>query len=130
MNSWLSFQRVPIKGHEVATNTVKLSRIILPRCHRDTKPRFLYVGNMHGDEPTGRQLCLAYALDLITSSSAQAENLREHSHNIIIPTLNPDGFDLRTRGNKCVPPYSPSQPTTASPAMNPSSCPCSPSAVS
>eukprot|EP00892_Ulva_mutabilis_P002728 jgi/Ulvmu1/12456/UM009_0108.1 len=66
----------------------------------DLKPRFMYVGNMHGDEPTGRQLCLGYALDLVTSSSALADDLRERTHNIIIPTLNPDGFDLHTRGSK------------------------------
>lgn len=59
------------------------------------------MGNMHGDEPTGRQLCLAYALDLVTSTSAQAKDLRERSHTIIIPTLNPDGYDARSRENKC-----------------------------
>lgn len=61
------------------------------------------MGNMHGDEPTGRQLCLAYALDLVTSESAIAASLRDRAHSIIIPTLNPDGFDLHSRENKCGP---------------------------
>lgn len=70
---------------------------------RDEKPYFLWVGNMHGNEPTGRVLLLSLALHLASSKNALVQKVRNRMHTIIIPTMNPDGFKAADRNNACEP---------------------------
>ena len=90
------------------------------------KPSFAFLGNMHGDEPVGRELILRLA-ELVCRSAAPADDARGHaSHDFpsitraepgderffetaahlarnarlfFAPTLNPDGFAARARSN-------------------------------
>eukprot|EP00208_Stichococcus_sp_RCC1054_P000069 CAMPEP_0206143764 /NCGR_PEP_ID=MMETSP1473-20131121/21729_1 /ASSEMBLY_ACC=CAM_ASM_001109 /TAXON_ID=1461547 /ORGANISM="Stichococcus sp, Strain RCC1054" /LENGTH=569 /DNA_ID=CAMNT_0053539315 /DNA_START=81 /DNA_END=1787 /DNA_ORIENTATION=- len=67
------------------------------------KPAFRYVGNMHGDEPTGRQLLLGLAEWLCARKDQDFEAARmlESIELHLMPTANPDGFEnhLRNNGN-------------------------------
>ena len=67
----------------------------------EPEPAFKYVGNMHGDEPSGRQLLLRLAEALCAGygRDADATRLVNGVHLYIVPTMNPDGFAARARGN-------------------------------
>jgi len=67
-------------------------------------PSFLYVGGVHGDEPLGRQLMVYLAEELC--SGAGKETADPDIHRILangsvhlVFSMNPDGFDLKRRGN-------------------------------
>ncbi len=66
------------------------------------EPHVKLVANMHGNEPSGRELLLRYADMLLTKHGKDPliTALLEHTHIFIVPTLNPDGFALGWRGNK------------------------------
>mmetsp|Transcript_26432 Transcript_26432/g.57658 ORF Transcript_26432/g.57658 Transcript_26432/m.57658 type:complete len:493 (+) Transcript_26432:213-1691(+) len=66
------------------------------------KPYFRMVGNIHGDEPAGRQLLLLLAEVLCegyNSKNATLTALVRNMHLVLIPTMNPDGFSRKTREN-------------------------------
>ncbi|GAX75469.1 hypothetical protein CEUSTIGMA_g2912.t1 [Chlamydomonas eustigma] len=68
----------------------------------DCRPGFKFVGNVHGDEPSGRQLLLALADYLCSAYVAKDDRIVKMLNNIsivIIPTMNPDGFDQKLREN-------------------------------
>ena len=60
--------------------------------------------NMHGDEPTGRQLTLALAEWLCGSrgSDPRAARLLDDALLYLLPTMNPDGFAGHRRENRFV----------------------------
>ena len=91
------------------------------------KPSFAFLGNMHGDEPVGRELILRLA-ELVCLAGAEAPRpgaargvdgvlpitlaepgderfeeparyLARHARLFFAPTLNPDGFAARARSN-------------------------------
>ena len=85
------------------------------------KPSFAFLGNMHGDEPVGRELILRLA-ELVCRSAAPADDARvpqsitraepgderffetaaylaRNARLFFAPTLNPDGFAARARSN-------------------------------
>lgn len=66
------------------------------------EPHVKLVANMHGNEPSGRELLLRYAVMLLTRHGTDPliTALLEHTHIFIVPTLNPDGFALGWRSNK------------------------------
>ncbi|KAF5842639.1 hypothetical protein DUNSADRAFT_6109 [Dunaliella salina] len=68
---------------------------------RTSKPELKYVANIHGDEPSGRQLLLALAEKICTeySSNSLVKKLVDNLHLFLIPTINPDGFRMRRREN-------------------------------
>ena len=68
----------------------------------DGKPHFKYVGNVHGDEPTGRVLTLALAEHICETYGADntIRRLVEDLHLWLVPSMNPDGFKARTRANR------------------------------
>lgn len=68
----------------------------------DGLPHFRYVGNLHGDEPTGRVLTLALAELLCESQreESEAQKVLSSMHLWLLPTANPDGFDQRSRANR------------------------------
>ena len=67
----------------------------------EIEPEFKYVANMHGDETVGRELSL-YLIEWLAEgygSNSQATNLINNTAIFIMPTMNPDGFELGQRYN-------------------------------
>jgi carboxypeptidase D len=65
-------------------------------------PKVKIVGNLHGDEPTGRVFTIALAewlCDMKDQGDERAISVLSKVDLWLIPTLNPDGFALRKRGN-------------------------------
>ncbi|KAK9165723.1 hypothetical protein Scep_000914 [Stephania cephalantha] len=69
--------------------------------HREAEPAFKFIGNVHGDEPVGRELLLLLANWLCDNymKDPLATLIITKVHLHILPTMNPDGFSLRVRGN-------------------------------
>lgn len=67
----------------------------------EAEPAVKYVGNVHGDEPTGRVLTLALAEWLCANykSEPRAKRIVGSMHLYLVPNMNPDGFAKRDRGN-------------------------------
>ncbi|XP_058111276.1 carboxypeptidase SOL1 isoform X2 [Magnolia sinica] len=67
----------------------------------EAEPSFKFIGNMHGDEPVGRELLILLANWLCDNymKDPLATLIIKNVHLHILPTLNPDGFTLRRRGN-------------------------------
>ncbi|KAI8473599.1 MAG: hypothetical protein J3K34DRAFT_518884 [Monoraphidium minutum] len=65
------------------------------------RPNFKYIANMHGDEPSGRMLLpmLAEWLCENRGREERATRLLGGTHLWLLPTVNPDGFKIRRRGN-------------------------------
>ncbi|KAJ7006373.1 hypothetical protein NC653_005657 [Populus alba x Populus x berolinensis] len=62
---------------------------------------FLFIGNFHGDKPVGRELLLRLA-NCICDNYAKdslARLIVENIHLHILPSMNPDGYFSRRRGN-------------------------------
>uniref|UniRef100_A0ACD6ADK2 Uncharacterized protein n=1 Tax=Avena sativa TaxID=4498 RepID=A0ACD6ADK2_AVESA len=68
---------------------------------REAEPAFKFIGNVHGDEPVGREVLMQLAYWLCDNylKDPLATLIVENTHLHILPTLNPDGFALRRRGN-------------------------------
>ncbi|KAK7391212.1 hypothetical protein VNO78_19624 [Psophocarpus tetragonolobus] len=67
----------------------------------ETEPAFKYIGNVHGDEPVGRELLVFLANWLCENhlKDPLATLIVENVHLHLLPSMNPDGFSLRKRGN-------------------------------
>eukprot|EP00884_Botryococcus_braunii_P009660 jgi/Botrbrau1/18696/Bobra.0386s0022.1 len=118
LNSYLSNDALAEHMHDFAKRCKNISRIFsigksakgldlwaleissMPG-HLEAKPNVKYVANMHGDEPTGRQLLLALAewLCAAKDSDPRAERYIRDMHLYLLPTLNPDGFAGHMREN-------------------------------
>ncbi|KAF6253377.1 hypothetical protein COO60DRAFT_1286678 [Scenedesmus sp. NREL 46B-D3] len=68
---------------------------------QEAEPHFKYVGNMHGNEPSGRMLLpqLAEWLCANYNSTDTARRVVDHMHTHLLVTMNPDGFAARKRAN-------------------------------
>ncbi|GAB4822565.1 hypothetical protein N2152v2_009611 [Parachlorella kessleri] len=68
----------------------------------EAEPNVKFVGNVHGDEPTGRVLSLALAEWLCANykTHSQAQRIVNDLHLYIMPSMNPDGFVAKSRENK------------------------------
>ncbi|KAG6673850.1 hypothetical protein I3842_15G012100 [Carya illinoinensis] len=68
---------------------------------QEAEPAFKYIGNVHGDEPVGRELLLFLANWICDNhlKDPLAASIVENVHLHILPSMNPDGFSLRRRGN-------------------------------
>ncbi|KAJ4701027.1 Carboxypeptidase SOL1 [Melia azedarach] len=67
----------------------------------EPEPAFKFIGNVHGDEPVGRELLMLLA-NWICDNHAKdplARLIVENVHLHILPSMNPDGFALKRRGN-------------------------------
>eukprot|EP00007_Cunea_sp_BSH-02190019_P003017 CAMPEP_0174234774 /NCGR_PEP_ID=MMETSP0417-20130205/4433_1 /TAXON_ID=242541 /ORGANISM="Mayorella sp, Strain BSH-02190019" /LENGTH=574 /DNA_ID=CAMNT_0015313185 /DNA_START=75 /DNA_END=1799 /DNA_ORIENTATION=- len=70
---------------------------------REPEPYFKYVGNMHGDEVVGRENCLRFAAHLLERYAAGDPEVVELVNTVsvwVLPSMNPDGFELRQRANR------------------------------
>jgi predicted deacylase len=67
----------------------------------ETEPEVKYISSMHGDEITGRELMMKLVDELLTkySSDASIKALIDNTEIFIMPSMNPDGSELRQRGN-------------------------------
>lgn len=67
----------------------------------ESEPKLLYIANMHGDEVVGREMMIYLIRQLATEyeSSSRIHNLVNNSQIYIMPSMNPDGFEARTRYN-------------------------------
>ncbi|KAK1604123.1 hypothetical protein QYE76_027796 [Lolium multiflorum] len=68
---------------------------------KEAEPAFKFIGNVHGDEPVGREVLMQLAYWLCDNylKDPLATLIVENTHLHILPTMNPDGFALRRRGN-------------------------------
>ncbi|XP_067362551.1 carboxypeptidase D isoform X2 [Channa argus] len=71
--------------------------------HTDTpgKPKFKYVGNMHGDETVSRQV-LVYLVEYLLAKYGEEPRITElvdTTDIYIMPSMNPDGFEKSTEGD-------------------------------
>ncbi|XP_059829331.1 carboxypeptidase D-like [Hypanus sabinus] len=65
------------------------------------KPKFKYVGNMHGDETVSRQVLLYLTQHLLQSygHDERVDRLVNTTDIYILPSLNPDGFEKSEEGD-------------------------------
>ena len=67
----------------------------------ELEPEFKYVANMHGDETVGRELSL-YLIEWLVEgygNDPRSTDLINNTDIFIMPTMNPDGFELGQRYN-------------------------------
>ncbi|CAG9533466.1 unnamed protein product [Cercopithifilaria johnstoni] len=67
-----------------------------PGQHQMLKPEMKYVGNMHGNEPVGRELLLRLAsffCDEILAKNKEIMELIKSTSIHLLPSMNPDGFE-------------------------------------
>ncbi|XP_069545682.1 carboxypeptidase D [Brachyistius frenatus] len=72
-----------------------------PNTDKPGKPKFKYVGNMHGDETVSRQV-LVYLVEYLLTRYGEEARITElvNSTDIyIMPSMNPDGFEKSEEGN-------------------------------
>ena len=65
------------------------------------EPMVNYIGNIHGDETVGRQLILYLAQYLLHNygTDPRVTKLVDHTEIFLMPSSNPDGFELAQKGN-------------------------------
>lgn len=67
----------------------------------EPEPAFKFIGNVHGDEPVGRELLIRLANWLCDNYAKDplAKLIVKKVHLHILPSMNPDGYALKKRGN-------------------------------
>lgn len=67
----------------------------------EVEPEFKYISSMHGDEITGRELTVSLIEEIGEKYGKDSEitELVNNTEIFIMPSMNPDGSDLKQRGN-------------------------------
>ncbi len=67
----------------------------------ETEPEFKYISSMHGDEITGRELTVSLIEEIGQKYGSDSEitELVNNTELYIMPSMNPDGSDMKQRGN-------------------------------
>ncbi|MFP5385734.1 MAG: M14 family zinc carboxypeptidase [Bacteriovoracia bacterium] len=67
----------------------------------EVEPEFKYISSMHGDEITGRELTVSLIEEIGEKYGRDSEitELVNNTEIYIMPSMNPDGSDLKQRGN-------------------------------
>jgi len=87
-------------GHSVKGRSLVGLRI---GTHRNgTVPQVRYIGNMHGDEIVGREMIIKFAKYVIGQYTEGDSHMVQLVHSTdlwLLPTMNPDGFEMGRRTN-------------------------------
>lgn len=67
----------------------------------EVEPEFKYISSMHGDEITGRELTVSLIEEIGEKYGKDSEitELVNNTEIFIMPSMNPDGSDMKQRGN-------------------------------
>lgn len=95
------------KLYSIGTTNNKKSLWVLkitdhPASHEEGEPQFKYIGNMHGNEVVGRELLLRFSYYLLSAYVAgdpDIISLLDSTEIHIMPSMNPDGYELGQREN-------------------------------
>jgi hypothetical protein len=85
-----------VKGQELLVMKISDNPMI-----DEVEPEFKYISSMHGDEITGRELSVALIDEIGRryGSDREITELINNTEIYIMPSMNPDGSDLRQRAN-------------------------------
>ena len=89
-------------GHSIESRELWVMRITKdPDVDVPGKPKFKYVGNMHGDETVSRQVLIYLVEHLLTKygEDPRVSELVNSTDIYIMPSMNPDGFEKSVEGN-------------------------------
>ncbi len=88
-------------GKTVEGRDMWLLRLTSQKLADPAKPKLLYASSMHGDEVTGKEMLVYLARELLSGygKDSRLTSLMDNSEIFLIPSINPDGTELRQRWN-------------------------------
>ena len=88
-------------GKSVQGRDLWLMKISKDVAVESTKPKLLYIFNMHGDEVVGRELGIYQIRRLLSEygTDPRISHLVDNAQIYLMPSMNPDGFEMHQRYN-------------------------------
>jgi len=105
VNQFPLFTQKFVIGKSVRNRPLVGIRISKNIDQNEDEPEFKYIGNMHGDEVVGREICIQLINLLCTNYGHSSDigdrvtRLIDNTDIYIIPSMNPDGFEAAQRAN-------------------------------